>query len=48
MGISVSQAKQNKRKTKTNSEVVAMGVGRVISLMSGEELMKTEKNISLD
>jgi len=48
VGISVSQAKQNKRKTKTNSEVVAMGVGRVIPLMSGEELMKTERNFSLD
>lgn len=44
----MSQAKQNKRKTKTNSEVVAMGVGKVIPLMSGEELMKKEKNFSLD
>lgn len=48
-GISVSQAKQNKRETKTNSEVVSAGVEGLVPLMSGEELMKkAEKNFSLD
>lgn len=49
MGISVSQAKQTKRETKTNSEAVSVGVDGRVPLMSGEELKKkTERYFSLD
>lgn len=46
-GNFVSREKQNKRKTKTNSEAAAVGVGGAVPLVSGEELMrKTERNFS--
>ena len=49
MGISVNEAKQNNRETKTNIEAVSVGVDGLVPLTSGEEPMKkTERNFSLD